>query len=384
MNEKTSAKQRFTAPVASMALAAAFLPHAVNAQSNVTLYGIVDAGVIAASRGPGIRVTQLGSGILSGSRWGLLGVEDLGGGLKALWTLESGFDSDTGAFKAFSPQPSTATPTAPNGTSFAGGFNRRSFVGLDTPVGEFHFGRDYTPFFYAALRSDIMGLGLFGNLQSIVSITGSSERWVRVSNGVNYLSPSLGGWRARAAYSLGENSGAPGTAPRGASNMWGVGAQYAADGLELVGSYQALRLADTAGSPAAFTGTTTTVRDWLLGARYTAGPFAATAGHWRGSAPWSGRDTWVGAAYSIGPHTVMAQVQRLNQANPAGADRTATVVGLGYTYSLSRRTTLYATWGRSMNNATASVAVLAADVSVSPVVPGADPKATSLGIRHSF
>lgn len=369
---------------ASFAVAAICLSPAANAQSSVALYGILDAGFVVADRGHGVKITQVSSGILSGSRWGVRGVEDLGAGLKALFALETGLDLDTGTLKAFSPQPSSATPTAPNGAVFTGGFNRRSFVGLDTPIGEFHFGRDYAPFFHAVLKADTMSLGLFGNLQSSVSITGSSERWVRFSNGVNYLSPNLGGLRVRAAYSFGENTGAPGTAPKGASNAWGLGAEYSMGDLELVGSYQALQLANTAGMPVAFTGNTTTVRNWLLGARYTNGDFAATTGHWRGSSPWNGRTSWIGVAYSMGNHTVSTQVQSLSQANPAGSKREATVIGLGYTYSLSRRTTLYATWGRSINNATASVAVLAADVSIAPTAAGADPKATAIGVRHTF
>ena len=131
-------------------------------------------------------------------------------------------------------------------------------------------------------------------------------------------------------------------------------------------------------------GGTTTVKDWLLGARYAIGPFTVSGGHWHGSAPWNGKDSWAGGTYTTGPHTFLAQVQKLAQANPAGAERKATVYGLAYTYALSKRSTLYATWGRSSNNATSSIALLAADVSIAPSVAGADPKATGIGIRHSF
>ncbi len=83
---------------------------AAQAQSSVTLYGVVDAnieyvnnvGVVPTAangfnRGPAHSVARMDPGGLSGSRWGLRGTEDLGGGLKALFVLESGFSSDTGA-----------------------------------------------------------------------------------------------------------------------------------------------------------------------------------------------------------------------------------------------------------------------------------------------
>lgn len=381
---KRASKGHALRRTASAAMLAA-ISFGANAQSSVQLYGIVDAGVVVSNRGNGQKsLTQLQSGLASGSRWGLRGIEDLGGGYKAVFALEAGFDADTGVSKNFQPNPSSATPTSPNGTTTAGGFNRRSFVGLETPIGEFHFGRDYTPFFYAGLKPDILSFGLFGNTQSIASLTGTVERWVRFSNGVNYVSPNLSGFKARAVYSLGENTGAPGSAPRDASKMWGVGGEYSNAGLDLSVSYQSLRLANTAGTPLAFTGSTTTVNDWLVGGRYTFGPAAVSAGYWKGGEPWRAQAAWVGASYTFGVNTVSAQVQRYRQKNAAGADREASVLGLAYTHLLSKRTTLYASVGRVSNNATSAVTLLSADVGVPAAAPGADPRALGFGIRHVF
>lgn len=83
------------------AIAMAVLPPAatVRAQSSVTLYGLVDVGVEYASHASatGGSVKRLTSGGQNTSRWGLRGSEDLGGGLKALFQLESGIVIDTGA-----------------------------------------------------------------------------------------------------------------------------------------------------------------------------------------------------------------------------------------------------------------------------------------------
>lgn len=123
---------------------------AANAQTSVTLYGVVDmpieynnhlapglsttanaSGIPQSAAGGGSRVGLQTGGGLSGSRWGLRGTEDLGGGLKALFVLESGFGLD-------------------DGRSQQGGrlFGRQAFLGLQSDtVGRLTFGRQYTTMF---------------------------------------------------------------------------------------------------------------------------------------------------------------------------------------------------------------------------------------------
>src|SRR5512135_3458960 len=87
----------------AVALAVAF--PAAFAQSNITLYGIVDVGLeyLDAGKTPssqgGVNMagTRIQSGISAGSRWGIRGSEELGGGYRALFTLESRFETDTGS-----------------------------------------------------------------------------------------------------------------------------------------------------------------------------------------------------------------------------------------------------------------------------------------------
>lgn len=89
-----------TAGTVIAACIAPFMPGIAQAQSSVTLYGLLDAGItsankVATSTGHDSLV-KYGDGVASGSRWGLRGTEDLGGGLKALFMLESGFSTGDG------------------------------------------------------------------------------------------------------------------------------------------------------------------------------------------------------------------------------------------------------------------------------------------------
>lgn len=354
------------------------------AQSSVQLYGIVDAGVMHWDRGGGQKSWAVQSGIGSGSRWGLRGTEDLGGGLRASFVLEGGFDLDTGAAKSYAGNPSTATPPAPTGVAGIG-FNRRSSVSIEGPWGSLTLGRDYTPFFWAGLRTDILNYGYLGNLQSIASLTGGSERLARASNGVFYLSPDLSGLKLRAMYSLGsESAGGPGALPSSANHLAGAGAEYTAGKLLLTASYQALKLPDVAGTPPAFTGSNSNVTSTMLSGRYDTGTFAVSGGWWRANSAWSSSDVWIGASWTSGAGTLFAQMQHIGQDNPTGAKKRANIYGLTYTYSVSKRTLLYATAGTTQNNATGSIALFTADFPVTAAAPGANPTATALGIRHTF
>lgn len=120
----------------SLAIACMLLSGTAWAQTGVTLYGVIDAQVeyvnnVAPAPGQpgGSRVSMPSLGGLSGSRWGLRGNEDLGGGMQALFVLESGFSIDTGVA----------------GQSRA--FNRQAYVGLGSNYGKLTFGRQYTSLF---------------------------------------------------------------------------------------------------------------------------------------------------------------------------------------------------------------------------------------------
>ena len=106
-----------------------------HAQSSVTLYGIIDEAIRFDNHQTtsGGKLFTMGSGgELSGSRWGLQGTEDLGGGLKAIFQLENGFTPNTGVTQQSTPSGAVRL------------FGRTAMVGLVSPFGTVTLGRQYT------------------------------------------------------------------------------------------------------------------------------------------------------------------------------------------------------------------------------------------------
>ena len=204
-----------------------------SAQSSVTIYGVIDAGIYKSNGGsannPGVPSSTSKAYQLSqaaASRLGFRGNEDLGGGLSAQFQIEHRFNPDTGA--------------SSNATHFWQG---RSYVQLSSAAaGRVYLGREYTPTFFIANRSDPFGwdgVGQMGqayqyaNYTTPDTIDGSAgEVGVRTSNTVGYETPSFGGFKFLGAASLSE------TTQKGrdmsGSFTYAAGPIYAAVGLERV------------------------------------------------------------------------------------------------------------------------------------------------------
>ncbi|MFC4621135.1 porin [Comamonas nitrativorans] len=169
--------------VAGMALLAA---GAASAQSNVQVYGMVDAGVEYLSRVGGsgslMRMPTVTSGIMP-SRVGFRGTEDLGRGLKAVFVLEMGLALDSGELM-----------------QSGRGFGRQAYVGLSGDWGALTLGRQYAMGLYAMMGSDLMGPAVFG--------LGSLNAYIpnqRLDNAVAYRG-KFGHWEVGALYSAGRDS----------------------------------------------------------------------------------------------------------------------------------------------------------------------------------
>ncbi|MEK6347750.1 MAG: porin [Burkholderia sp.] len=183
-----------------------------HAQSSVTLYGIVDTGIgwqssqtSLGSTSGGKSVTKMINGIWAGSRFGLKGSEDLGGGLKAIFQLEEGFNSATGA-------------QAVSGLMF----NRQAYVGLtDARFGSFTAGRQYTAY-YTILSPYSPTTWLTGAYGAHPGDIDSLDTTYRVNNALVYMSPTYGGFTFGGSYALG---GTPGSTNNGST--WSVAARYA-------------------------------------------------------------------------------------------------------------------------------------------------------------
>ncbi|MFD2270498.1 porin [Undibacterium arcticum] len=158
------------------------------AQSNITIYGIADAGIQVSRNGGNSSNTKLVSGIADGSRLGFKGLEDLGDGYKAIFTLESRIELDTGRQQAGNisdnqgfaltkgmnfPGPAplaagalgaarSATQPAINVNTSNALFDRTAMVGLVTPVGAILAGRQYTPAYEVFAAADAFETGTAG------------------------------------------------------------------------------------------------------------------------------------------------------------------------------------------------------------------------------
>ena len=191
-----------------IAFAALAVSGAVMAQSSVTVYGIADAYVRYSTTDKGnglssLNKTEVNSGGINTSRWGLKGSEDLGSGLKVNFRLEEGFFLDAGAGqkKDFATYPQA--------------FSRESWVGVSGSWGAVRFGRTFTPFDDVINTSD----GMFSAVSmSPQRVAFSSENYRdTIANTIYYESPTFSGFAAAASYSLDESD--PQLAKVGAFNV---------------------------------------------------------------------------------------------------------------------------------------------------------------------
>ena len=338
------------------------------AQSNVTIYGIVDAGIVSERGGAAGTVTKVTSGAASASRIGFKGNEDLGGGLSAIFTLETGFRVDTGALDNTNNQL----------------FNRQSFVGLSSKeVGTLTLGRQYTPY-YETLRdvADPFVAGYAGTAKNLFPSAGDETR---TSNAVVYQTPTFSGFKGEVSYTLGEQAGNATT-----GREYGAYVSYSNGPLNARFAYNA-RNNDTAtvvtngmghNALLAVNYDFTVAKAFFAYGKdkglnssalpnniaYTTAPVAAST---------DSNDVLVGATVPVGQQgTVMASFIRKN--DKEFANRDADQWAIGYSYALSKRTSTYVAYAKIKNKNGASYTV------GNNTETGSGDKAFNLGLKHSF
>ena len=337
-----------------------------HAQTNVTIYGIVDAAIVGESGGSGAHVTKLTSGAASASRIGFRGTEELGDGMSAFFTLETGVKIDTGEVDAA-------------GTIF----NRQAFVGLRTKAGAVALGRQYTPWHTTlATVADPFGTGYAGTAKNLFPDNGTN---VRTSNTITYASPKVNGVNVELAYSAGEQTA------MSAGRQFGGAIDYASGPLRV-------RLAvNSKNTDVAATGVNHDLgRNTLLAANYDfkwiklyaaygidKGFNAATLGNannpYGGVKPTpstDGRDMLLGFRAPVGPGTLMFSAMHKDDRTRFNQD--ASAWGIGYLYDLSKRTGLYAAYAHIDNKNGAGYTV------ANNTEPGTGNTGYNLGIRHTF
>ncbi|MDM0072819.1 porin [Variovorax sp. J2P1-59] len=363
--------------VAAAACAAASM---ACAQSSVTLFGVLDAGIAYTT----------GSGPISSSKWqmtnssntfsrlGFRGTEDLGGGFAASFWLEAGLQNDSGIGYL------TNTNNQASGSTGSGGltWSRRSTVSLSGPFGEVRLGRDYTPTFWNTALFDPFGTGGgIGSNQIYFSGLGglSSPTGTRASNSVGYfLPPNLGGFYGQVMVATGENDSMavlPGPVPvsiQDDGNYAGVRVGY------LNGPFN---VAIATGKTQYATGD---LRVTNLGAYYT---FEALMSlklmaeyYDESQGTVDGKGALVGFSLPIGPGEIKFSYARYERELASNLPKpTSSKVALGYVHNLSKRSAAYLTVARISNSDGASASLGGVLTS-----PNSASTGTEFGFRHAF
>lgn len=380
---------------------------AAQAQSAVTIYGIVDTGVVYQSKvstGTGSTGSKFGlnSGVIQGSRLGFKGVEDLGGGLNAVFNLEIGFANDTGALQG---------SDASTGSNL---FRRKSVVGLTGGFGSVLLGRQTD---FADTISSYTSVADFGGWTGNVGHNLDRLEGTRTNNSISYTTANLSGFTGNLIYGFGETAG-----KTSAGQSFGGGLKYDNGPLGLGLNYFQSKAngtgysSDTSLIPSSATTASvntlaanqgsTAFKGWNLVGSYQFGP-ARVYGNWsrvkqdlntqanltaagvgslgtltnRTLARANKADIYeIGTAYSLTPTLKLLGAVEHTRATFDGVSGKGKVTqyNVGTDYWLSKRTDLYAfvayTKGTDMVNT---------GVSDSTGVDG-NQAAVAVGIRHKF
>jgi predicted porin len=305
-------------------LAALSLNTQAQAQSNVQVYGLMDAGVeYVTNAGPnGGSMTRVVSGGKNTSRWGFRGTEDLGGGLKAVFNLEGGVLLDTGA---------------QDGTLF----KRQANVGLEGSFGRVVIGRSFTTTYDLVIKFDPLGFAPNYSWATSGNATGPSKYGMTTAfdNLIKYTGQT-GGFTYGATIGLGEQAGS-----QADGRKYAVGGSWFGGGFGVMASYEQVN-----GNTVVATGNRDKTTAYHLGADYKSGQWRYVAGM-RGYKLESGKaatpdvrgDTyWGGITYNVQAWTLTGAVYHVNTKElPAAKDADPTMLVARAMYALSKRTDLY-------------------------------------------
>jgi len=351
---------------------------AAMAQSSVALFGVLDTAV---TRGSGslTSLTSMTTSSFGSSQLGFRGSEDLGGGMGAHFWLEMGINNDSGAGSRTNTN-NQASGSTPNGQGLA--FNRRSTASLSGSFGEIRLGRDYTPQFANLTRFDPFNTNGVGTNQmlagqlGILSLGNTSGPTIRASNSVAWLwnhgaNASIfsggNGFHAMVQYYMGENLSTV-AAPVGKNDGNGYGIRVGYNDGPLAIALATGRTTYQASGNSTMTN---------LGASYNLG--VATLGAQVSNdklGTVSGRGYLLSAVVPVGSGQFKGTVSNSRNSTTTAA---ATKVALGYVHSLSKRTSLYATYARVSNKNGAAFALGGATTAANQASTGMD-----FGVRHDF
>ncbi len=347
------------------------------AADSVQLYGIVDMGVAHYSNGNG-SVTKLGTGIQSGSRIGLKGTEDLGGGLKALFQLETGFCANGGS--VVQGNGTFAGSASSNQYCTGGGFmGRTSMVGLTGGFGTAVAGRIYSLTFDDQAAVDPFGYGLTGTISNIGTIGAPA----RVNQTIAYISPTFSGFHVAGAYLFNDGLGLalPTGGTLSTTGGYNLQAGYTNGPIWVSADY--LRANYYNGNAAMKH--SMIVGSYDFGVAKLAAMYAQNKLNALGGAESGNLQAWLlGVTVPVGPGAILASYTQSK--NKDVSMSTSKQYAIGYTYALSKRTNLYTSYAHITNDANTFAAVQDATGNNSAPAGGLGMASSgfALGIRHQF
>jgi predicted porin len=338
---------------------------AAQAQSAVTLYGIVDSGLQYASKVATSSGTNAGSafaftnGGIGPSLFGLRGREDLGGGFATNFDIESGLSTANGGY----------------GTSNGNFWGRRAWVGISGGLGEVRVGLQASPFFLAMLDSDPRGFSPFASgiviYSDNVGFTGGVN-----SNAITYISPKVADFEASMMFAPG---GVAGNFQAG--QQWSARAKYD-NGTVMV---NAAMYHGNGGGVSTPVLTTAQFDGRMLGLAYRFNGLSLKASfvNYNVAGSFNEYVYGAGAEYVVSPDLsanagAWYSVDRNHKANHS------LLAGVGATYLLSKRTALYAQAGMVSNYGNMNTGLSVTDVAIIHEVRGGAAFGANFGIRHTF
>lgn len=357
-----SQRAHIAKPLAAVILGGACMT-AVQAQTNVTIYGRVVAGINYQSNVDTGRLDNGGNKIngskwsLDGNEWGtsmfgFKGSEDLGGGRRAFFTLESGIDGSSGSI------------------SGSGLWSRRAYLGLSGSAGTLKMGKDM------AIQSDpVWALDPTGQQALSTATLVKGRNWTQTNNMVSYTSPNLNGFTVTAVHGFGEQAGS-----FTASSSDGISLAYIQPTYEVRAIYDVQRDAN-----GGYSSLYQSSKELILGGTLTLDKLKLFAGFENLRAPDAAAIDpdranlyWLGVNYQIVPAlTLIAAAYHTNVNKGIGS---ADLFMLGGNYNLSRRTLLYVSVGTVRNSANSD---FSAEYG-SGGIAGRHPRAFYAGISHAF
>ncbi|MBN3804498.1 porin [Paraburkholderia sp. Ac-20336] len=370
--------------------AAASVASVAHAQSSVTLYGVLDAGLTYTSNVAGHSKWAAGSGGISQSMFGLRGSEDLGNGLKAIFTLESGFDINNGKF-----------------ANNNGMFNRQAFVGLSSAqFGTVTLGRQYDA--VQDYLAPLTATGSWGGTSFAHPFNNdnlNTNGGLSVNNSIKYSSANYAGFTFGGTYGFSNQAGAFAN-----NRQYSLGAAYQWQGLHLGAAYAQQN--NPNGNGGASDGVLANTSGVLEG-NFRQRQFGAAASYGFGPAlvgvAWtqSRVDNLVGAAdgqrqgytnnyeingkYNLTPALGLGIAYTFTDARGYGVNADGNdmktryhQIGLQADYSLSRRTDVYAqaVYQHAMGDGGVA-SIYSGDNSV-PTSSSKNQTAATVGLRHRF